>query len=149
MFPQQQSRDTKLPGVWQSQAGDHADDPDAHSLTFPHHSVLFFPCCSVTQHPRTSPEPSHQPACNGIILMSVVLLATHSTANTHNELLGRKGHSTALAQTLRGFSTILEGSRDRRGFTPCTAAALEPRDEPPCSAGLLGSDLSHIHQDRE
>lgn len=49
LLPQQQSRDTKLPGVWQSQAG---DQPDAHS--FPHHSVPFFPCCSVTQHPRTS-----------------------------------------------------------------------------------------------
>lgn len=63
--------------------------------------------------------------------MSVVLLPTHSTADTHSELLGRKGHSAALAQTLRGFSTVLGGSRDRRDFSPCRAAALELRDEPP------------------
>lgn len=86
---------------------------------------------TATDIPDVVPGPSHQPACNGIILMSVVLLPTHSPANTHSEVLGRKGHSAALAQALRGFSTVLGGSRDRRGFTPCRAAAVEPRNEPP------------------
>lgn len=43
---------------------------------------------TATDIPDAVPEPSHQPACNGIILMSVVLLPTHSTANTHSEVLG-------------------------------------------------------------
>lgn len=55
-----------------------------------------------TDIPAVAPEPSHQPAHNGIILMSLVLLPTHSTASTHEEMLDRKGRSAALAPDPEG-----------------------------------------------
>lgn len=67
----------------------------------PAFSVLFYhPSSTVT--PSVAPEPSHQPACNWIILMSVVILPTYTKASTHKKVLERKDHSAAQSWDAEG-----------------------------------------------
>lgn len=121
-------RDTKFPEDWQSQA---VDLPDEQSVPCPRHPDPFSPCCSVTR----APEPSHQPASNWIILMSLVVLPTYTKVNTHKKVLERKDRSAARSRGAEG-SCHCRGRPAWGGGTELTAWQLlfKPTDETTCSA---------------
>lgn len=85
--------------------------PGRRSTRWPEHALssslrpgfnmlLYHPSSTVIL--SMAPEPSHQPACNWIILMSVVILPTYTKAKTHKKVLERKDYSAVQSWDAEG-----------------------------------------------